>query len=693
MKKINRLPFELVLVIAVIAANIYVVFSPANSVMNWYTTDDAFYYYKTAQNATEGLGLSFDGFGLSSGFHPLWMLICLPVFALARFDLILPLRIIIFISILLAAASSVVFYRLLNRIISNPAAMLISLFWAFEPRVQATVTQLGMESGINALFILLLLYHTYLYQNEFGKDKDDYRRLIKIGVIAILTILSRLDNVYLVMMVGFWLVFRKPDIRKLLLIDLLIIATSVFFSFFLKVGFEYKYYPFVDASSIMVITALVIKIPLFFFLGLYGRNKAGNIRNDLLRITAAVSLGSILTFAIMMGLSHSHLFGSFPRSVVLYDWVICLFSVLVLRWIFSYAGKQTGLLPVYEGDHILRQNWKRWLFLGLSVFGPVVVGMIIYMGIYKLYFGTFTPVSGQVKHWWGTIITVYGRPVVSYLEYFGIPPVPDRGPWSLALGTLVICAKDTLTALGMNPKDSTLYNNAFMAYSLAFGGLLLTMLVFWWKKIIEVTKNVPVWPLFAGCMAQIINYSGTNYVNSRGWYWIAEIILTVLILSFLVEAFFDFLVRRFHANQRFLRMVVIILGMLMIIDFDSTLLQQIPPVIPPENEKAYLGGIEDLENQTEPGAVIGSTGGGVIGYFIKGRTIVNMDGLMNSVEYFELMQAHKSYLYFKKIGLDYVYANSAMIDQSEPYIWMVKDQVTPIGNFSGSTLYRYTPVP
>ncbi len=34
---------------------------------------------------------------------------------------------------------------------------------------------------------------------------------------------------------------------------------------------------------------------------------------------------------------------------------------------------------------------------------------------------------------------------------------------------------------------------------------------------------------------------------------------------------------------------------------------------------------------TEPGSLIGSTGGGVLGYFTQGRTIVNLDGLINRV--------------------------------------------------------------
>ena len=45
-----------------------------------------------------------------------------------------------------------------------------------------------------------------------------------------------------------------------------------------------------------------------------------------------------------------------------------------------------------------------------------------------------------------------------------------------------------------------------------------------------------------------------------------------------------------------------------------------------------------LEEHTEPGSIIGITGGGNIGYFIHDRTVTNMDGLINSYPYFQALQ-------------------------------------------------------
>ncbi len=44
--------------------------------------DDAFYYFRIAQQILAGNGSTFDGQNLTNGYHPLWMLACLPAFGL-----------------------------------------------------------------------------------------------------------------------------------------------------------------------------------------------------------------------------------------------------------------------------------------------------------------------------------------------------------------------------------------------------------------------------------------------------------------------------------------------------------------------------------------------------------------------------------------------------------------------------------
>jgi hypothetical protein len=92
MKKFH-LSFELIILVLVLSTHLFVALAPEGRLLNWFKTDDAFYYFKVAQNISEGRGITFDGLSTTNGFHPLWMAICVPIFSLARINLFLPLRV------------------------------------------------------------------------------------------------------------------------------------------------------------------------------------------------------------------------------------------------------------------------------------------------------------------------------------------------------------------------------------------------------------------------------------------------------------------------------------------------------------------------------------------------------------------------------------------------------------------------
>jgi len=122
-------PFEALLVTTILGIHLYAAFSDAYNFPNaWFMRDDAYYYFKVAQNITQGLGSTFDGINLTNGYHPLWMVICIPIFALARFDLILPLRILLMVMAGLNAATAVLIYRITKNNLSHPVAIAAASF-------------------------------------------------------------------------------------------------------------------------------------------------------------------------------------------------------------------------------------------------------------------------------------------------------------------------------------------------------------------------------------------------------------------------------------------------------------------------------------------------------------------------------------------------------------------------------------
>jgi hypothetical protein len=151
--------FEILLIVVIMSISLYGAFSDAqNFSWRWFTRDDAYYYFKVAQNISEGHGSTFDGINKTNGYHPLWMLVCVPIFALARFDLILPLRILFVVSGALSVATGILLYRLVGKMFAPAVGAITAMGWVFSLHVLNAVYVQGLETGIAAFFIVLLIY-------------------------------------------------------------------------------------------------------------------------------------------------------------------------------------------------------------------------------------------------------------------------------------------------------------------------------------------------------------------------------------------------------------------------------------------------------------------------------------------------------------------------------------------------------
>ncbi|MDP3449992.1 MAG: hypothetical protein Q8R87_05385, partial [Anaerolineaceae bacterium] len=229
---------QVVLALATIAGSIYVSVTPANSLLNWYNSDDAFYYYKVAQNVLAGHGFTFDQINLTNGFHPLWMVVCLGVFWLSHFNLLLPLRVLVIVSGLLNVATTLLLFRFLKQHLHLGAAFIMALLWGVYPPIFNVSTVLGMESSISIFFIVLLLSKAVGFINRSELNPHRSRELIVLGLIGGLTILARLDNLFVVGVIGLFLLFKIRKIPTIVIFDLLAITVSIFLAWILRLGSE-----------------------------------------------------------------------------------------------------------------------------------------------------------------------------------------------------------------------------------------------------------------------------------------------------------------------------------------------------------------------------------------------------------------------------------------------------------------------
>ena len=282
--RLSRL-FEIILVAILMAIYLYAALAEAhNLVTQWFIRDDAFYYFKVAQNITEGRGSTLDGINLTNGYHPLWMLVCIPIFALARFDLILPLRMLMLVSGAISAATGVLLFRLVGRTLSAPAAVLAASYWVFDRAIHYNVTMFGLETGLTALTMTAFLLamanlstpslrganaSTRLSTSSvsFGA-RNDGAKMLTLGLLAVAMTFSRLDTVFLALLAGAWIILRGTPIRTRLMLDVTVIVSAAFLSVALRTGLP-DYFVYAKSAIALAVLGLVIQIPAFYIFGLY----------------------------------------------------------------------------------------------------------------------------------------------------------------------------------------------------------------------------------------------------------------------------------------------------------------------------------------------------------------------------------------------------------------------------------------
>jgi len=674
------------LAFAALAGSIYVAITPANSLIKWYSSDDAFFYYKVAVNFLSGHGFSFDGINLSNGFHPLWMLVCLSVFWLAKFDLVLPLRVLVVVSGMINAATTVVLFRLLIKKI-HPAAAIVSAFlWALLPSIYSTIVTQGMESGISAFFIVLLAYKasTLLDSDALITKKP----MVEAGLIGVFTIFARLDNVFIVAIIGFFLMFRITRITRRLIFDLVTIAIAMVLSWVIRFGLEgfrtnaYSIYP-------MLGVAILVKPIVYYFSGLYqGFGSRKILKKILLQILAA-GMSFVLMYAIMGSLNRLGVFTMFSRSVLAIDAAVCAGLIFASR-LFQKA-EPPMLSPFVRARDWVRSNWKDVLLRGVMFALPIALLMGIYVCYNKVVFGTFAPISGQIKVWWHTLPnTVYAQPA-SLLTILGLDPSGVNGPWSLITLRINDLAVALMKLTGR--ENSTLHSSIFLILFLLF---IVTVLYALNLKSASAGKKAftLVLPaLVLGCLFQIAYYNTVGYQGIRQWYWVAQMLVIIMMMSILLDMLFTWLdlYKPAHLWSGVLAFLVVFTILTRHINFIS---QTFRFNIPKESREVFLSETREVEQFTEPGVYIGMTGGGLVGYFIQDRTVVNLDGLINSREYFQALQAGTAQAFLDAIPLNCVYGNPYMLLESDPYKSFLGDRLLEVGTIRGYDnfiLYRYDP--
>lgn len=173
--------------------------------------DDAFYYFGVARNVAHGRGSTFNGIDHTNGYHPLWLLILTPIFRVSSG------RTALMLVRLLESALFVVSIVLLAKIgsaLRRPAAMAIGasilvLMGAAGPAHWFS----GMESALVVPCVLAVVLAVVL-TGGFLPGQVSVRRCWVFGCLLAVTVMARLDSVFLVAAVAGFALWRLRKVAR-----------------------------------------------------------------------------------------------------------------------------------------------------------------------------------------------------------------------------------------------------------------------------------------------------------------------------------------------------------------------------------------------------------------------------------------------------------------------------------------------
>jgi len=338
------------------------------------------------------------------------------------------------------------------------------------------------------------------------------------------TLFSRLDNIFIVLLLGVWLVFRDNYLRWFILLDVAILLMICVVSYFLRVQTAYNIFP--SFFVVFMCFSILFKILSAYFLGIYKLPQNQETTRYLALNILAVSIGSALSIVCIFLLYNAFkLFSGFPRSVLLIDWGFSIILFPLTHLIANHFRKNN------PKDISFSQNWRFWLSRAVAYFGPLLVALGGYMLLNLSYFGTAMPISGQIKRWWGTLPnTVYGTPIRTLSEFFfsWFSPTSKDGPWSLILSPMNCLGLGISRWISSNESSQEISMRIFTVIILLVISVSFVILFRRkWLWLFSKLDDMALWPFFVATIMHVISYKATGYLHAKFWYWVSEMLLIV----------------------------------------------------------------------------------------------------------------------------------------------------------------------
>jgi hypothetical protein len=354
-------------VLSGLAIRLYISWLDIETLFQKAVVDDAFFYLKLAQNIAAGNGATFDGEVLTNGFNPLYTLLLVLVFWMFPDNLNVPVHLALTILSVFNVLTGIVVFLIVREIAGKFAGLIASFIWLFNPYV-IMISLNGVEASIVAFFLSLCIYQ-YIKMRITGGFS--LQSIILLGILTALSILSRVDAVFMLIAITLDMLYLSYQKEKRLVPSFYKPALFASITLFvLSPWFLWNFYNFGTIRQISGIvlpftahTMYLAKYKTYFSIS-FIRHELFHLHTWLAHIVkfGGGTLLIFLSLGILVGSMHNNGKGYGKTSFI---------NLKIVNFLLLFSALTIGFYALYFW------GWLRtWYYLSIILVVTIYLGLI-----------------------------------------------------------------------------------------------------------------------------------------------------------------------------------------------------------------------------------------------------------------------------------------------------------------------------
>jgi len=155
--------------------------------------DDALFYLNIARNISIGNGATFDGTILTNGFHLVYVLCLIPLFWIFPNNPDMTFHLGLTVLSVFNVLTALFIFLTVRELAGRFSGLAAAFIWLFNPYV-VLISLNGVEVSVACFFLSLCIYR-FIMMRKAGHFRTG--GILQLGVLTGLTVLSRIDSVFM----------------------------------------------------------------------------------------------------------------------------------------------------------------------------------------------------------------------------------------------------------------------------------------------------------------------------------------------------------------------------------------------------------------------------------------------------------------------------------------------------------------